>query len=952
MAPAETEKSKEPQKSVALAPKESFKEYTERKAMSDMWNDLNARSKYLKDRYIAERSGIKTRYEEELKAEKAEIGKAKFRNEHERAAAIEESEGDYERKTGEAFGKLEEEYAKVASTAANAEAYLLEKCIPELEKKIEECKRACDEGKISKEAYLREKKRLEKEIGLATFDAKQLHIVEQFNKLTLKLEYELGYHYISNSLRHGAKLPLAIVTGRDTGPKIREKAMESLVSLVRDYGSYAGSWNKALDFLEARKRDARPEFAGLVEADIQMVEENAKKGAPVTTESVRAPGMKTRFSIDGYGVTSNADGTNVLEICMDGSDVVFSKNYTLVVNKLGEDAIYDPKGRLRQMRDVDGNTVLYDEKGAKVLVGDAEGNWLFTVPTGDAISCAILDRKGKVVTGEEGEKLIKNFNAIACRFEREPELGEKEEIHLDFNRILERARKQCGPAERYLAKLALEPAEWEPATFEEASRHNAERIAQLRDALAHDSFLEIRRTDRETGACEAILKHPFLGNIPGKVLPMSTFLALNGAIKKNHPANSMIPENTIVLETEEKPNGRLALLFQFPTKECGTVSVILIHPKVIDAIRENDFGKIGMDVLAQAYHELDEKGFMFRELQLAWRSSRPSEHIRRRYGEKAYEAMRDLPAPGWRLEGPLSERQREKLEFIGKQEVFDALIHVVTHAYSRERIRGYWAEKAAGLGSATEEEKALVADFWALRLKEITNPTKAKHKVLRIYMKALGIEAPTHILQLNNRVKELRQAAFANQSESEGISSYTEYLKFDEFRDFVRPRNPNDITITEKCMRMAKGRNPDPASKDKCAEAFKKSIKRKLIEDSKMVTDEAQAIANQKGYQYTRSASTMWSLSNYIRDAIGRHGAEVVFNALKNEVAPWGIIHQLNHLDRVGKTYNRDFEMVLERLRMRNETKEKRKEVLEETKQALEIVEKVVSIIRTIYPAG
>lgn len=852
----------------------------------------------------------------------------------------------------EELGRLLDAFDGAAADAASLERCLRENCIPVIEAKFERLRER--KGKIKPGEYEDKMKALSEELRLANVERRAVTAAIDLKEIGDKLEFDLGYGYLPRSLERDAKIYAA--TARSPGADLRacEDALEGLESVLQEYTPLAGSPSKAREFLETRKSSADPGLLPLLEGDLEKSGNYMRDAAPAA-EDARAPGLKMRFRHDGHTVTSDAGGRKVLVMTGDdGAEVVFSKGYTLVVNAPGEDAVFDANGCLRQVRDAGGNMVQYVErKGAPVAVRarDSEGNWFFVDPD-DPDRFAIIDRSGRLmlknlVINRDGrivkrkadtKALVANFDRIIGDFERDPELEEREVAHFNFERIRDRAAGARDGAEKRLAECSQVPREPEPATLDENREADIKAQLQLREVLVRNGHMKLARADRGAGEVEAELRH-VVGSIPGKAVSPATFLKVRDAVKENHPANIVMnAQNTLVFVTRKKvygrgtPDGLYTRLLQFPTEDRGAISVLLVHPEMLDAMVNKDFSGIGREVHARFYRQLWRRyPLRFVESMFTHWRLRLDMELGNEYDEKFLGRIQALPLPYVVRLWP-GEFKR-KLDALGKLAVFDRLVHHVTHAQTRAQVRQYWAGRTMECGKETREEAALMADHCAVRLGKVAGSEK-KDELIRMHgdaFRILGTDLPTHLDSLDKEVDALRSKFLAKPSEA----TYCEYQKADVFRDIIRDAEK----LADELWEKVKDRTPksDREYYGECAAAFARGLRRKLIEYQGKAVEEALAIGMQSGDYYSHKVPTMWSLSDYIREAAKRDGHEAVLNALRSEVTPWGMIRAVNHLERIRRTLDRGADKVRAELA-------RRKAVRDEVKEAFEIAKLIIDV--------
>ena len=776
---------------------------------------------------------------------------------------------------------------------------------------------------LSAERYQRRRRALERKLAQAEADLRELRCFARMRELESRLAASYIYlpssmmHEITHHERGGVTRDLVKeVRNRTLRQHDRDAMLAELEAVLEKYEGYLASPSKALEFLRSeRQRIYELSHTGAMEdgaSKLRMIHRDMKMAGSLADSSAaaRAGGARLRLNFGGFTVTTTSDGRDVLLVSDSrGNDVVFLSNSTNVITAHG-DAIFDSEGRLKQVRTAKGETVQL-EGGKFVRACDAEGNWLFMDPS-DNRRYAVVKADGTIVTDkDELERLYREaFSPLLDFVQRESEvLGT--DGGGDFRRILNTAlelRKSPDLAES-IRRLAIAVPE-EEQQMDETTLCAAQ--AGLKEALSNAGYLSVDGRFRKDGFDVAV-----------RELAPSTILMIAGAIRKNHRANlNMDLSRVLMLELDEKllpdarePDELYARVFVVKAGK-RYVSVLLLHSKMVDAIRGSDYERVGRLVYKRVIEELHEQGMRAVGFKLALMpNSDVCKFIEDGYGPAFMKAMRT-----------------KNFYELGRQELFDRLIHEATIAHVRPRIRARVEDEQARLRLPDQER--LAADYLLIRTKGCKSKDQYKKEILAAYREVYDEDGnlPTNQFALKKRVEELKDDFFRNPSEM----SYTKFQKAVEFRGLLTTLEDRALA----CMSMAGRAAQVPADdkyKKKCRQAFKAELELELLKRQGLAADEAVAIAMQVSKYHRRTVPTCWPICEFLRDLVKKLGQEAVLNAVRSEETPWDVVRAAKQLERITRTYNTDY------LKVKMELARKEK-VRENVYHALKIISKVIRI--------
>jgi len=422
-------------------------------------------------------------------------------------------------------------------------------------------------------------------------------------------------------------------------------------------------------------------------------------------------------------------------------------------------------------------------------------------------------------------------------------------------------------------------------------------------------------------------------------LQPSTSMAVAGALRNGHPAHVMLDlSKVLMLETDEKPQmsagERDELYARVFVVKAGReyISVLLLHSKLVDVIRGGDYERLGRlvydDAIAGTMEDLRvSKLRMLFELALS-PNGKVCGEISRCYGEKFLKAM-----------------LRKDYAAMGKQELFDRLIHEGTIALIRPNTRKAVEEEQARLWPGDEGEVRKPAqDYLTVRMGERRSEKKLAKRIVALYRKLYNdeymLDLPVGQLALKRRIDDLKEDFFTSPTEE----TYEKFQKAAEFRDVVSNAQKRAHEIIE-----ADGKAAEPLTKEqlgKYKHDFRLAYDLMLLEHRGLTVEMAAAVAMQNSIEHRRTVPTCPEIYEYLRGLVRRlDAAEDVLNAVRSEETPWGVVRAAKKLERISKTYNTDYmKAKMERAR--------KDELKDEAKEALEIIEKVISLGRTAAGAG
>lgn len=892
---------KEKDESVGLAMrnalnKAELKEEKRDEEMTPLEGRLNGLSKFVRRQHAEEKAAVGRRYEQ----------KRKLLGDKYSVRSLNELRKDE-------LAQLDELYSRLAEDPAKMEMYLVNECIPALEKEMVEKKRKAGN--------------LQEDMALARLDVAQLRVARELNELSNRLGCVLCYEYISPAVLWEARHPLINAEGarlrgepevremrdqlielRDARTmKEREQIIAKLEKVVEFFREIASSPSKAQEYLDYEKKAIPQRKKSGMEPDgevkFSMIDDDLRKSALYKAEAALADGcyragVRCRFKLGSFDAVSDATGSRIASLAnKDGTVVSFRENGDMhVFDAQGRGAICRGK-RILQRRDREGNLVEYcADADAKFRVMDKDGYMLIMHPTDELRNKIISPEGTEVLFGEEYGKRLEGFRRIIASLEA----AELRGILARAKAELPKAEKELGELQKgYSRRLRKEPDE-------------AACIKSLSQRLRKNGILEFKGEPNENGF-SAMLKI-YNKKIAATVLPKATLDMLKAAAKQNHPANAFPnPETTLIVEipgtvypsdgAKEHPMGYVR---QFTQKldDGAYVTVLALHSELINAIRNREFKALGEIVYADVYRELKEKKYTAARFKLAWMpNSAVCQYVDERYGVKFREAM-----------------GQEDYNFLGAQQAFDNLVSNVTLTLTRPIVRAHTDQTLDALGITAAERKR-ANEYAAIMLEKAKagggdRYPAVRDAVLQMHKEAYGIDPAEDLGALDASINELRQKFRANPNKD----TYSPYHTLDCYRDVADPERERQLKVVNEFERKARRANlgryrkiqGEEAEKylAECRNSFAKIMEEDLIKKRGKAVEKGLSIAMRRSRYGSRTTPTAFTISNHLQDItreIEREnqtfGQEALFNELRNEVTPWDLVRRANQLWDVSHRY-------------------------------------------------
>ena len=872
-----------------------------RKDRSPLWNELNALSPYVRREYVSElrRAG-------EDKKEAREV---------------------------------ESKYLKLANPTS-MEAYISDEALPLLEAELAEKKRRFDRGDIGREDYERAKSRLQNDIALAMLDLRQLRTQREIGELSLRLSTTLDYSYLPERLGQEFETIISVLKNARGGN--RRECVRDLEALLAQFTEFANSPSKAKEHLllakeglSAKKgKDVRlenKERLRSIEADLSVAERHIAE-ASVPAFECRASGARCRLEFGSFEAISDSEGSRIARLIhKDGSQVAFFQSGEVrVADARGRSAVYR-EGRQVQLRDAEGCFIQY-VNGAKARAVDSEGNTLVMDPGNESKYLILAPSGDPVLPGEKHVALIANFRRLIRKMETE-QVMETEDQRLSLSEVLARAEKALPEAEKRLGEFEVGHA-----GHGESQADIASSICSLSRRLRKSGDLRFAGNPSSEGF-EAVLAWDEK-EYDVSVLSAITRQMLRDAVRKNHPANAVsdhgntlaveVPRMFILEEERGEHPAQYTRILTLKLENGEYASVIALHKDMVRAIISNDFRVVGERIYGNIYRQLKERGHSAIRWKLAWMPNSDVCHeISSLYGEGFLAAMR-----------------AKDFDSLGRQEVFDNLVHNVTHAITRPKTRAH-SEALTGALNITDEDEKRAGIHIALMFEGKETYLEQKEALVKLYQKAYGTEVPENLPALGVTISELRQEFFRNPTQE----AYLAYQKADFIRDVLRDR----YRRVNEFAKRARGSDLSEyhalsgeeavAYREECRKSFQKELERELITNQGNAVDEGLAIAMQRSRYNTRAVPTAFSISIHLQEIANDIGHELVLNELSGEVTPWGLVRRANQLRAISAGYDESFIEAAAKLQAKEQWNK-------EFKFYMEIAAKLMSIGSTAYKAG